>query len=133
MQSPLLFCSQNLWGLIFLALELWAGEPGYWAGTPCSFDILPEFTSTTHGCGSSLFHICAPPTSLDGCGSFNSVVVRLPLKLSSDGSDQRWFHILVGSWVWLCQEVSHVYLCLNLDLKLLLFIFYIFFSSSSSS
>ena len=29
--------------------------------------------------------ICAPPTSLDGCGFFNSVVVRLPFTWISDG------------------------------------------------
>ena len=30
--------------------------------------------------------ICAPPTSLDGCGFFNSVIVRLPFNLISLGS-----------------------------------------------
>ena len=55
---------------------------GWWAwcgaGTPCSRDSSPEFLSTTHGCGTSLFCISASPTSMGGCGFFNSVVVRLP-------------------------------------------------------
>ena len=34
--------------------------------------------STTNGCGTSSFCVSAPPTSLDKCGFFNSVIVRLP-------------------------------------------------------
>ena len=34
-----------------------------------------------HGCGVSLFHIRASPTSLDG-GGFNSVVVNTPIQLN---------------------------------------------------
>ena len=56
------------------------------AGTPCSRDITPEFLSTTCGCGTSMFHVSAPSTSLDGCGFFNLVVVRLPFNSISDGS-----------------------------------------------
>ena len=46
-------------------------------GTPCFRDIPPEFLSTICRCGTSVFHVSAPPTSLDGCDFFNSVVVRL--------------------------------------------------------
>ena len=43
---------------------------------------LPNFYP--YGYGTSLFLICAPPTSLDGCSFFNSIVVRLPFSLISD-------------------------------------------------
>ena len=57
----------------------------YGAITPHSQDIPPEFLSTTHGYGTNLFHISPPPSSLDGCDFFNSVVVRLPFNSTSDG------------------------------------------------
>ena len=57
--KPASFCNQKLWTRKFLALEPWAG-------TPPSQEIPPKFLSTTHGHGTSLFHISAPPTSLDG-------------------------------------------------------------------
>ena len=53
------------------------------AGDPCSQDTPPEFLSITCRCGTILFCISVPPTSLDGCGFFNSVVVRLPFNLIS--------------------------------------------------
>ena len=34
-----------------------------------------------------LFHVCASPTSVDGHGFFNSVVVRIPFYSISDGSE----------------------------------------------
>ena len=79
------FCSQKLWGLKFLALESWLGS---WcgAGTPHFQDIIPEFLSTTQECGTSLFHACSHPTSLGGCGFFNSVVVRLPFNSISNSA-----------------------------------------------
>ena len=62
---------------------------GAWceAGTPHSQDIPLEFLSTTRGCGTSPFHISTTPTSLGGCGFFNSVVVRIPFNSISDGSE----------------------------------------------
>ena len=54
--------------------------------TPLSSGIPPEFLSTTHGLGTSPMHVSDPPTNLDGCGFFNSVIVRLPFNLISDGS-----------------------------------------------
>ena len=62
---------------------------GSWceAGTPCSQDIPPEFLSTTPRCGTSTFHVHTPPTSLDGCGFFDSVVIRLLFNPVSDGSE----------------------------------------------
>ena len=54
-------------------------------------------------------------TSLDGCGFFNSVVVRFPFNSSSDIREWWLFYILVIIWMWLCEEVSHVCLCCHLD------------------
>ena len=45
----------------------------------------------------------APPTSLDWCGFFNSVVVMLPFNLISDDSEWWLFYILVVILMWLCK------------------------------
>ena len=82
---PAGFCSQKLWGLIFLALEPWAGGPSVGPGLRALKISLPNFYP--HGCRASPFCICTPPTSLDGCGFFNFIVVRLPYNLISDGPD----------------------------------------------
>ena len=92
---PASFCSQKLWGLIFLAQEPWAGRVWCGAGTPHSWQIPPQFLSTTCGCGTNLFCISASPTSLDGCGLFNSVVVGLPFNSISYGSEWWLLYILV--------------------------------------
>ena len=90
---------------------------GSWcgAGTPCSQDIPPKSLSTTHICGTSLFCISACLISLDGCGFFNSVVVRLPFNSISDGSEWWLFYNWVVILMWLCKEASLVYLCCHLD------------------
>ena len=75
------FCARSC-GLIFLALESRAGGPGLGLGLLAPQISLPNFYP--RGCGTSLFRICAPPMSLDGCGFFNSVVVRLPFSSISD-------------------------------------------------
>ena len=102
-------------------LPSWHWNPGWgaWcgAGTPCSWDIPPEFLSTTCGCGTSPFCISTQPTSLDGCGFFNSIVVRLPFNSISDHSEWWLFYILVVILMWLW-EVSHVCLRCHLDQKL---------------
>ena len=87
---------------------------GSWcgAGTPHSQDIPPKFLSTTRGCGTSPFWVYAPPTSLDGCGLFNSVVVkRLLCNSIADGSELWWLFYLVVMLMWLYEEGSHVCLC----------------------
>ena len=61
--------------------------------------------------------VSPPPTSLDGCGFFSSVVVRLPFNLLPDGSGSWLFHILVVILMWLCKEVSYVYPCCHFDQK----------------
>ena len=57
------------------------------AETPHSQDIPPKFLSTTCGCGTRLFHNSVPPTSLDGCGFFHSIVIRLPFNLIFAGPE----------------------------------------------
>ena len=79
---PIGFHRQKLWGLIFLALEPWAGGPGVGLGLLALEISLPNFYP--HGCGASPFCVCTFPTSLDRCGFFNSVVVRLPFNSISD-------------------------------------------------
>ena len=62
---PVGFCSQKLWGLIF-----WHWSPGQWVliwvglGLLTPEISLPNFLSNTHGCGTSLFCVSPPPTSL---------------------------------------------------------------------
>ena len=78
---------------------------GAWCrvGTPCSQDNPPECLSTTHGVRDQPVRICTPPTSLDECGFFNSIVFRLLLNSVSDGSKWWWFFILVVILMWLCR------------------------------
>ena len=88
-QSPLAFAARS-WEY----LSSWHRNPGLgaWcgAGTPHAWDIPPEVLFTTRGCGTSLFHVSALPTSLDRCGFCNSVVVRVQFNSISDGSEW-WF------------------------------------------
>lgn len=68
------FPSQNLWGLLFLVLEPWAGEPGVRLGFltvqrgPPQPRYPSRFLMITHQCGTSLFLISAS-TSLDMASS----------------------------------------------------------------
>ena len=125
-QSPLVFASRSCGDL-----SSWHWNPGMgdlvWvrdslAGTTRSQDIPPKFLSTTRECRTSPFHICAPPTSLDGYGFFNSTVVRLSFNSISASSVWWLFCILVLILMWLCEEKSYVCLCCHLDWKSL-FIF----------
>ena len=79
------FHSQKLWELIFLALEYWCGGPGMGLGL-----LAPELSVLNFypvGRRASLFCFCTLPTSLDGYGFFNSIVVKLPFNLISDDPD----------------------------------------------
>ena len=100
----------NLPGTGTLGWGAWCG-----IGAPCSRDITSKFLSTTHGYVTSLSPLHIPPTSLGGCGFFNTIVVRLPFNSISDGSEWWLFDILVVILIWLCKEVSHVCLCHYLD------------------
>ena len=116
------YVNDQSWRLkLFISLEplgwgCWCG-----AGTLSCGDILPKFLSTTCGYETSPFCFSAPPTSPDGCGFFNSVVVRLPFSLISDGSEWWLFYILVVILIWLCKKVSCVCIRHHLDWKLSLF------------
>ena len=113
-QSPLVFAARSYGNLSF-----WHWNPGlgglvwYWDSLlpRCPFWIF----STIHGCGTSLFLVCAPPTSLDGCGFFNSIVIRLIFNSISESSEWWLFSILVVILKWLWEEASHVRLCHHLD------------------
>ena len=71
----------------FGGLSCWHWNPELVGLVWGSQDILPKFLSTTHGCGTSPFHISVSPTSLVvGCSFFRSVVVGLPFYLISDGN-----------------------------------------------
>ena len=77
---------------------------GPWAGGPCvGLGLLtPEislriFIHNTW-CVASPLCICAPPTSLDGCGFFHSIVVRLPFNLISDSCKWWLFHYFSGNF-----------------------------------
>ena len=68
---PTGFHSQRLWGLLFLALEPWAGDSGVGLRILTPHGWLPRlrYTSqvltTARGCGTSLFGVSASLTSLD--------------------------------------------------------------------
>ena len=55
---------------------------------------LPYFYPLLMGVAPAAF-ASVPPTCLDGCGFFNSTVVRLPFNSISDGSEWWLFDILV--------------------------------------
>ena len=68
----------------FLHLEIMGSLLRPWARIPGSQGIPPIFLSITHNCGTTHSHLCvflchsAPPTCLDECGFFKSLVVGLP-------------------------------------------------------
>ena len=59
---PTGFDGQKLWGLIFLALEPWAGGPGVGLGLLVPEISFPNFYPC--GCGASPFHISMDVVSL---------------------------------------------------------------------
>ena len=107
---------QKFWGLIFLALELWAGWSGMRVGSLAP-KISLHFISTAHG-----FEITWSQSP-----SFQPIwmnVVSLIPELSyfhttqfSDGSEWCLFYILDVILLWFCEEVSHIYLCLYISTR----------------
>ena len=87
----------------------WYPGSGTWCGSGNSHsrDILPELLFTCEW-KAIPFHVCTPPTTLDRCGFFNSIVVRLPFTSISDGSEWWLFYILVVILMWLYEEASYV-------------------------
>ena len=73
--------------LVFVArncgdLYSWHWNPGVeWGWDSLPRDIHLEFLFT------SPFHVCVPPTILDECGLFNSVVARLSFNSISESSE----------------------------------------------
>ena len=98
------------------SLEPWADGPGVGLGL-FAHEISLLNLSTTCGWETSLYCVCTPPTTLDGCDFFNSIVVRFPFTSISDGSQWWLFNILVVILMWVCEEANHVCLCHNLDQK----------------
>ena len=61
--------------------------------------------------------ISAPPTSLDKCFFFNSLVVRLPYSSISVSSGCFLFLNILLSFFWLCEGATCIYLCLPVGQK----------------
>ena len=70
---------------MFLALGLYSGGPGVGPGLLTPEISLPKFSPPHVGLGPAGF--TSAPLLLDGCGFFNSVVIRLPFNLISDDSE----------------------------------------------
>ena len=68
-------------------------------------------------CSPPWLPVSAPPTSLNECFFFNSLVVRLQYSLISGSSGYFLFLNLLLSFFWLCQEPKRIYLCLHLGWK----------------
>ena len=54
---------------------------GTWCGNSSLLRCPSQILSTTCGWGISPFCVCAPPTSLDGCGFFNFIAVKTSIQL----------------------------------------------------
>ena len=115
-QSPLVFAARIYGDLDTLHWNPGLGGPGVGLGLLAPEISLPNL-STTCGCETSPSHVCTPPTSLDGCGFFNSIVHRLPFNSISDSAERWLFYILVLILTWLCKGASYVCLCHYLDWK----------------
>ena len=100
-------------------METWAPWSGVGLGsfTPeVSLPILihhklvwdsPFFISTALG-------VSAPPTRLDACGVIPQLLDFHTTQFS-DGSECYLFCSLAVIFLWSCEEVNHMYLCLHLD------------------
>ena len=101
-----------------------AGECGtIWSICRClahpTLQLLPYCTSSL-----PWLTVSSPPTSLNECFFFNSLVVGLPHSLIgtiwirfSGSSGCFLFLNLLLSFFWLCEEAKCIYLCLHLGLK----------------
>ena len=95
--------------LVFVArnygdLSSWHWNPGLcvlvWAWDPS----LPRYLSWIFIHHTLIGDLPAPPISLDGCGFFNSVVIRLPFSWISHNSEWWFFYNLVVILMQLCKE-----------------------------
>lgn len=105
-QIPADFHSQ-MWWLFFLPLVLCGGQPGVgWdsphsLGGPTQLSYRFGFSTTTCGCGASLFHVS---TLLQSCGGFFfiSLFIGLLFRSSSNGSPGWLFFnlVIILGWSW---------------------------------
>ena len=73
-QHPPLTQSLLVVGTYLPGTRILGWGPGVGLGLLTHEIHFPNFS--LHGCGASPFRVRTPPTSLDGCGFFNSIVVR---------------------------------------------------------
>ena len=107
------------WAICHLVHQLLPRQPA--AAWPALFNNLPpRWVHQPPPCRESSLPqqpVSAPPTSLDECFFFISLVVRLPY---SSIFCQFWLFFvlkLLLSFSWLCEEAQCVYLCLHLGWK----------------
>ena len=111
-------CSQKWWGLIFLALEPWAGGPAVCLGLLAPEISLPNFYPLHMYVG--LARSMSLPLLPVWMDVVNSIVVRLPFNLISDSPEGWLFYILVVILMWLCEEMIFTYVAfLTLTLYLI--------------
>ena len=71
------FHNQISWGLLFIALETWAGEPGLGPGPftlqgrNSAAKLPSQFSTATFAYRTGPFHTFTPPTSLDVAFSYS--------------------------------------------------------------
>ena len=113
---PTDFYSHKLWGLIFLALISCSGGPDVRLG-PFS----PEISLLIFMCHMWVGDHPVLPCCLSFQSwcvfFFNSIVVGLQFSSISGGSEEQLCCSLVVMLMWLCEEVSKVYLLFHLDWK----------------
>ena len=90
----------TLWGLLAAAWPAPFHNP-----PPCCESSLPRLP------------VSAPPTCLDECFFFISLVVGLPFSLIFCQFSLIFVFKLLLSFIWLCKEAQCVYLCLHLGWK----------------
>ena len=117
--------------LYFPTLEPWVAQSVTWSSSWCLAGQLQlclscstirlrwvhQPAATLLRVLSSWLPVSAPPTSLDECFFFISLVVGLPYSLIFC---QFWLFFvfkLLLSFFWLCEEAHYVYLCLHLAHK----------------
>ena len=133
-QPPQVFSVSGL-RLYFPRLELWVaqsvtGSTSCCLAASCSLaHPAPQSTTSLGPSAAALLRVLsawlpvsAPPTGLDECFFFNSLVVGLPY---SSIFCQFWlffvFKLLLSFW--LCKEAQYVYLCLHLGQKSIFFFY----------
>ena len=137
---PTDFFSQRFWGLLFLCWnsglcnlscppvvppDLFAHKCGIAHSASCHLTWSPGLPGSAHPCHpaaallwvpSTWLPVSAPPTGLDECFLFNSLVVRLPYGLIFW---RFWLFLFLKllSFFWLCEEAQRIYLFFHLGQK----------------